>query len=159
MIEIICIGKIKDKHLLALINDYTNKIRGFDKKFKIIECNAYTIKDEDDPTSIDKAKHEETIRLIEATDPSSYVVALDLHGHSYKSEMVKSWIETANMRYQGKLVFWIAGSYGYSEAMIQCANARWKLSDATFLHTMVRLLVVEQVYRGLMMINHRKYHK
>lgn len=159
MIRLICIGKIKDKHLTALIDDYTTKIRGFERNFKIIELPNGSIRDEDDPSAIAKAMAEEGKSLVKTIDPDALVVLLDLHGQYYPSEAMAKWIDDANMTHQGKLDIVIAGSYGYDPMVISRANIRWKLSENTFLHTIVRLLAVEQIYRGLMIKNHRKYHK
>ena len=159
MIRLIGIGKIKDKHLSALIDDYTLRIRGFDKNFKIIELANGITKDEDDPSAIAKAMAEEGKALVKTIDKDALVVLLDLHGKYYPSEKMAEWIEAANMSHQGKLDIVIAGSYGFDPMVLSIANIRWKLSENTFLHTIVRLLVVEQIYRGLMIKHHRKYHK
>ena len=159
MITLVCIGKIKDKHLLALIDDYTTRIKGFDRKFTICELPAALVKDEDDPFQIEKAMKEEGTAILKAIDADALVVVLDLHGRYYPSEAMVDWIESANVTHKGKLTIVIAGSYGYDPSVIQRANIRWKLSENTFLHTMVRLLAVEQIYRGMMIMNHRRYHK
>ena len=159
MITLICIGKIKDKHLSALIDDYTKRIQGFDRKFSICELPSALVKDEDDSFQIEKAMKSEGSAILKTIDADALVVILDLHGSSYPSEAMVEWIEKANHSYNGKLTIVIAGSYGYDPSVIKRADIRWKLSDNTFLHTMVRLLAVEQIYRGLMIKNHRRYHK
>lgn len=158
MIKLICVGKIKDKHINALIDDYIEKIKHFDN-FKLIETDHCVIKDENNQSLINNGKKQEGQQILKYIDSDDYVVLLDLHGKLYDSLQVVNWIDKANMNYKGKLCFVIAGSYGYNESVIQRSNDRWCLSNATFLHTMVRLLVVEQIYRGFMIKNKRNYHK
>ena len=159
MVELITVGKIKDKHLTALIDDYAKKIGHIDKSFKIIEVSASLVKDEEDDALIEQAKIEEGKRILDKLSDDDYVVILDLHGKHVKSETLVQWLETANMSYKGRLRFVVAGSYGYSKAVIERANVRWCLSDCTFLHTMTRLIVIEQIYRMFMIQQGRKYHK
>ena len=159
MSELICVGKIKEKPLAKLIDDYCDKIRHIDKSFTVKEVTASIVKNEDDLASIEQAKDEEAIRLLDKISNDDFVVLVDLHGKQVKSETLITWLETANMNYKGRLRFVIAGSYGYGQAIIDRANVRWSLSECTFLHTMIRLLVIEQIYRMYMIQNNRKYHK
>ena len=86
------------------------------------------------------------------------MILLDLHGKmmdslSFSKELEK-WQSASS-----HIVFVIAGSLGPSQALIKRANIRWKLSDLTFTHLMTRVLILEQIYRGFMILNGRSYHK
>lgn len=159
MIKCVVVGKIKDKHLISLIQDYASKIDHLERNFSIVEVSAGNVTNENDSNQLDRCMVDEGNAILKQITSDDFVVILDLHGKEYTSETVSSWINTANMSYKGRLVFVIAGSYGYSQDVINRANIRWCLSKATFLHTIVRLLLVEQIYRGLMIQANRNYHK
>ena len=112
----------------------------------------------------DKALSELEKEYIKRISPFSkikendFVILLDLHGKmmdslSFSKELEK-WQSASS-----HIVFVIAGSLGPSQALIKRANIRWKLSDLTFTHLMTRVLILEQIYRGFMILNGRSYHK
>lgn len=157
MIKLICVGKNKDKNLLALEKEYIKRLSAFDK------LQIEEVKDEPDiksdrPAEAEKIKNAEAARVLDKIRPNDFVVLLDLHG-----KMVDS-LEFARLRegwssQPGNLVFVIAGSLGPGKALVDRANWRWKLSDLTFTHMFCRTLMLEQVYRSFMIENHRHYHK
>ena len=104
------------------------------------------------------AKEKEGERALAQIKDSDLVILLDLHGSHWDSETfakkLGEWQSTSS-----NLVFVIAGSLGPSPALTARANVRWKLSDLTFTHLMTRVLVLEQIYRGFMILGGRKYHK
>ena len=149
MIRIICIGKMKDKALHMLEEEYEKRLKAF-SKIEIIEVR-------DEPNErIEREKEGE--RALSQIKDGEFVILLDLHGSHWDSETfaekLGSWQTAAST-----LTFVIAGSLGPSPALIARANARWKLSDLTFTHLMTRVLVLEQIYRAFMILNGRKYHK
>ena len=104
------------------------------------------------------AMEKEAERALARIRPDDFVILLDLHGQEWTSEdfaaRLGSW-----QRAHRSLVFVIAGSLGPAPALTARADVRWKLSSLTFTHLMTRILVLEQIYRGFMILNHRTYHK
>jgi 23S rRNA (pseudouridine1915-N3)-methyltransferase len=100
----------------------------------------------------------EAERALARIRPDDFVILLDLHGQEWTSEdfaaRLGSWQRTRR-----SLVFVIAGSLGPAPALTARADVRWKLSSLTFTHLMTRILVLEQIYRGFMILNNRTYHK
>ena len=147
MIRILCIGKMKDKALHMLEEEYIKRLKAF-VKIEILEVR-------DEPN--ERIEREKEAALAQIRD-GDFVILLDLHGSHWDSETfaekLSSW-QTAS----SNLTFVIAGSLGPSPALLARANVRWKLSDLTFTHLMTRVLVLEQIYRAYMIINGRKYHK
>lgn len=152
MIKLICIGKVKDKHLQALIDDYTERINHY-HKLEVIE-----VKDESITTDEKSILDKEASRVLEKINDDEYVILLDLHGKSIDSIKLSEKIDNLMCHY-AKITFVIGGSLGLGEQLIKRSNERIKLSDLTFLHQMTRLILLEQVYRSFKIINHETYHK
>lgn len=152
MIKIIAVGKIKDKNLASLIDDYTKKINKY-HKLEIIE-----VKDEPIDSNENHVLDVEGERVLKKIDDNDYVILLDLHGKSIDSVGFAKKIDKLFISYS-KIVFVIGGSLGLSKALINRANERIKLSDLTFLHNMTRLILLEQIYRSFKILNNETYHK
>ena len=161
MIKLICIGKMKDKALQALAAEYCKRISPF-SKIEILE-----VRDEPDTHSEREAeavriKDSEAERVLAKLRPTDLVILLDLHGRMWDSEgfakQLSSWQQKAGQK-GGDLVFVIAGSLGPGAALTARADIRWKLSDLTFTHLLTRVLILEQIYRGFMILHGRTYHK
>lgn len=152
MIRIIGIGKIKDKHLLALIEDYQKKINRY-HKFEIVEVKDEPIRDNEKEVLDIEAK-----RALNLIQPQDYVILLDLHGKEMDSISFAKKIDKLFIN-NSRIVFVIGGSLGLGEELIKRSNERLKLSEMTFLHGMTRLILVEQVYRAFKILNNETYHK
>ena len=152
MIRIIGIGKIKDKNLATLIDDYQKKINRY-HKFEIIEVKDEPIRDnEKEVLDIEASR---VLKLIQDQD---YVILLDLHGKEMDSV---SFAEKLDKLFISKprIVFVIGGSLGLGKELIKRSNNRLKLSEMTLLHGMTRLILVEQIYRAFKILNNETYHK
>ncbi len=157
MIRLIAIGKSKDKALQSLEKEYTKRISAF-SKIEVIEvkdeANQHLNRDQE----VALIKEKEGQRVFDKIKSEDFVILLDLHGKMMDSEEFAKELNAWQISSQ-HLVFVIAGSLGPSPALVKRANIRWKLSDLTFTHLMTRVLVLEQIYRGYMILNHRNYHK
>jgi 23S rRNA (pseudouridine1915-N3)-methyltransferase len=155
MIKIIAVGKIKEKSLKKLIDDYVKRISYY-SNVKIIEVS-------DEPNS--KKTQEELIKNIEGQrvlkhiKDNDYVYLLDLNGKEYDSLSFSKSIDDVMTYKSSDIVFVIGGSLGLSDELIKRSDIRWKLSNCTFPHQIVRLLLVEQIYRAFSILNNLPYHK
>ena len=152
MIKIIAVGKVKDKHLSALIEDYVKRISRY-HKIEVIEVKDEPITD-NEKAVLDK----EGQRALAKIDANDYVILLDLHGKSIDSLSLAAKIDSL-FNTHSKIAFVIGGSLGLSEELLRRADERIKLSDLTFLHQMTRLILLEQIYRSFKILNHETYHK
>lgn len=152
MIKVLCVGKVKDKHLLALIEDYQKRINRY-HKLEIIE-----VKDEPINDNEKEVLDIEGDRLLSKINNDEYVILLDLHGKSIDSISLSNKIDKLFIN-NSKITFVIGGSLGLSKAIRDRANEAIKLSDLTFLHQMTRLILLEQIYRSFKILNHETYHK
>ena len=152
MIRVIGIGKIKDSNLTSLIDDYAKKINKY-HKFEIVEVKDEPIRDNDSKTLDIEAQ-----RALKLIDDKDYVILLDLHGKTLDSVSFSDKIDNIFNQYP-RITFVIGGSLGLGGALLDRANYRLKLSDMTFLHSMTRLILVEQIYRAFKIQNGETYHK
>ena len=152
MIKIVCVGKVKDKNLLALIEDYTKRICKY-HKLEVIEVKDEPIND-DEKAVLDK----EASRVLDKISNDEYVILLDLHGKSIDSISLSKKIDKLFIT-NSKICFVIGGSLGLGDELRKRANEAIKLSELTFLHQMTRLILLEQIYRSFKILNHETYHK
>jgi len=152
VIKIIAIGKNNDKNLGALLADYQQRIAHF-HKLEIVEIPERGSTKETALT-IDQQSQEILKRIKE----SEYVILLDLSGEMLDSltfaGKLETWLST-----QANLCFIIGGSQGVNAALKKRADCKWCLAKVTFPHLLVRLLLLEQIYRAFKINAHQSYHK
>lgn len=156
MIKLLVVGKINGKALGELINDYLKRIQPYHKT--TIEEVA------DEATSDDLATQKtgmvkEGERILSKLKADDTVILLDLRGDELDSLNFAKMIDEQFTYSATTLVFVIGGSMGVSEDVQKRADKRWKLSSVTFPHQIVRLLVLEQIYRAFKINRNQTYHK
>lgn len=156
MIKLIVVGKIKEKELSFLITDYMSRIQPY-HKINIIEIK-------DLPSGEDEFLNQKVIDLeseaiLKNIQKDDDVILLELKGKELTSIQLAHRIqESFNQSYKNS-VFVIGGSLGVNEMLRKRANTLWKLSSNTFPHGLVRLLIVEQIYRSFRILSNHSYHK
>lgn len=154
MIRLIVLGKIKNSHLKALIDDYQKRIGRY-HKLSIVELKDEAINDNDSHEHIIAKEGEKILKEIAADE---FVIALDLAGKKMDSMQLAAFIDQ-KLNTKSKIAFVIGGSLGLSSRVIRRADYCLSLSDLTFLHQMTRLIVLEQIYRSFKILNNETYHK
>ena len=154
MIRIIAIGKIKDPHLDALIKQYLKQITPYHKIMIEEVKDEPLVANSSDKRIMDK----EGERVLKLLKEDEYVVVLDLHGQSMDSLSFAAFIDRIFINHD-KLTFVIGGSLGLADSLVKRANRRLQLSEMTFLHSMTRLILLEQIYRAFKINHHETYHK
>ncbi len=157
MITVLSIGKSKDKALQLLEAEYCKRLRAF-TKIEVVEVKDEPNEHTDRGKEAALVKEREGDRALARIKDTDFVVLLDLHGKMWDSETFAEKLGAWQAQ-NSNLVFVIAGSLGPSPALTARADVRWKLSDLTFTHLMTRVLVLEQIYRGFMILGGRNYHK
>lgn len=147
MIKIIVVGKLNQKYLSEGIQYYQKQCPS---KIEWIE-----VQDEASIQGIDS----EGVRILSKIKDTDVVIALAILGHMHTSESFAELIDEKMTYHQGDLVFVIGGSYGLSEAVLKRANEQISFSKMTFPHQLMRLILIEQIYRGFMILKHHPYHK
>ena len=154
MISIVAVGKIKEKSLSQLIEEYKKRIGAY-SKIEIIEVSD----EPNDRLSDEKVKEIEGQRIIKQLKKDSYVILLSLKGKQMDSIKFSREIDKINTYNSSHITFVIGGSVGVSEQVEQRADLLLKLSEMTFPHNIARLLILEQIYRAYKILNNETYHK
>lgn len=140
----ISVGKQNDSDIVDAVADYTKRIsRYFPVEWKLI------------PTS-DKEKEAESILKI--VDSGDFVIVLDDKGKEHNTIELSEFIEKRMSASDKRIVFVIGGAYGFAEDVYKRANFKWSLSKLTFPHQLVRLVLVEALYRAISVIKKEPYH-
>ena len=157
-ISIISVGKLKEKYLKAGIEEYTKRLGSYTK------INEIEVADEKAPEQLSEAdmeivKRKEADRILAKISPDAYVIALAIDGKMKTSEALAKDIESLMTYGRSKIVFVIGGSLGLHDDVLKRADEKLSFSKMTFPHQLMRLIVVEQVYRAFRIMKGEPYHK
>jgi len=153
-IKLIAIGKTDNKNLSALIEEYTKRL-GFYIKFDLeVIPDIKNVKN----LSESEQKIKEGQLILGKLAPTDQLILLDENGKEYTSVGFSDFLQKKMNSGIKTLVFVIGGPYGFSEEVYQKAQGKVALSQMTFSHQMVRLFVIEQIYRGFTILNNEPYH-
>lgn len=158
MIKIIAIGRIKEKAMQQLINEYMKRLQPY-TKLEIIEVNDEPAPQSNSDAQNELVKEKEGQRVLDKIKDQEYVILLDVAGRMIDSEQLAEKLSQIQTYQSSDITFVIGGSLGLSKQLIQRSNLRLKLSDMTFPHQIVRLLILEQIYRAYKINHHEPYHK
>ena len=147
------VGKTTDSRLISLIEDYRKRLIHY-VPFELVVLpdlkNTKSLSEE----QIKTAEGEAILRFV---TPSMDVVLLDEHGREFRSVEYAEWLQK-KMGSGKDLALVIGGPYGFSEAVYQRADGKVSLSRMTFSHQMIRIMVIEQIYRAMTIIRGEPYH-
>ena len=153
-INIICIGKIKEKYILDGIQEFTKRMQAFGK-LKIFE-----LKEDGNDTNRSISIEKEAKSILETLEKNKgFKILLDIQGKTLSSEEMALQIEKIALNGNNTINFIIGGSYGVSEDVRKSADLRLSFSKMTFPHQLIRLILIEQIYRWFSIIKNTKYHK
>jgi 23S rRNA (pseudouridine1915-N3)-methyltransferase len=153
-INIVCIGKVKEKYIIDGINEFLKRMQSF-AKMKIIELKEDG-NDSNRNISIEK-ESDDILKTLEKL--GGFNILLDIQGKNYSSEEMASEIERITVNGVSTINFVIGGSYGVSQRVREASQMRLSFSKMTFPHQLMRLILTEQIYRWFSIINNGKYHK
>ena len=144
MIKIICVGKLKEKYLVDLVDDYIKRVNKY-HKLELIEVKDSNIK-------------EEAIEICKYISSRDFIVTMEIGGNKLNSVDLSKKIDNWLMTY-GNITFIIGGSDGIDETIKKKSNYALSFSDLTFPHGLFRGFLVEQIYRSFKILNNETYHK
>lgn len=156
-ITIACVGKIKEKYLTAGIDEYSKRLTPF-CKLETIAINEEKMPEDPTPALKEQVLEKETQRLIAIIPENSYVILLDVVGKQLSSPELAAKIDALTLAGKSHLTFVIGGAFGYTDALRKRADFAISFSKMTFTHQMIRLLLVEQIYRAFKISRGEKYH-
>ena len=157
-ITLISVGKIKEKYLKDAINEYSKRLTKY-CKLKFIEIN-----DEKAPDNLSEKdeliiKDKEGNKILEKIKDQQYVIALDLKGKQRTSEEFSKEMENLSIYGNSDIVFIIGGSLGLSDGVINRSNDQISFSKMTFPHQLMKVILIEQIYKAYRIVKGEPYHK
>lgn len=145
MIKIISVGKIKEKYLVDLIEDYKTRITKY-QKIEIIELK-------------DSNKQKENEEILKILNDKEFNICMDIQGKKLNSVELSSLIDKTFTNGYSTITFIIGASDGLTEEVKNKCDFRLSFSDLTFPHGLFRGVLLEQIYRSFKIINNESYHK
>lgn len=155
---IIGVGKIKEKYFIDAINEYLKRLKNY-TDIRIIEVD-----DEKDPhiindSTINLCKNKEGHRIVDKINSNDYVVCLCIDSKQYTSEDFANVLSKLELTPYKRIVYIIGGSNGLSDEVLKRANFRISFSKLTFPHQLMRVILIEQIYRAHKINSNEPYHK
>jgi 23S rRNA (pseudouridine1915-N3)-methyltransferase len=153
-IKLLAIGKTDDKNLQTLIERYEGRLKHY------INFQLEVIPDIKNVKNLSEVqqKEKEGALILKNLSPTDQLILLDEKGKEFRSLDFSSFLQKKMNAGIKQLVFVIGGPYGFSEAVYKAAQQKISLSKMTFSHQMIRLFVVEQLYRGFTILKNEPYH-
>jgi len=153
-IKLLAIGKTDNKNLIALIDEYQNRLKHYIKFELEIIPDIKNVKN----LSEVQQKEKEGELILSKLQNTDQLVLLDDKGNAYSSIQFSQYLQKKMNSGIKQLVIVIGGPYGFSEAVYKKSSGKVSLSKMTFSHQMIRLFVVEQLYRGFTILKNEPYH-
>ncbi len=149
MIRIICIGKMKDKGMKSVEQDYLKRIQHFHK------CQIIELKEANPAFEAERIIEDESERLLKTVKDNEYLILFDVKARQMDSLQFAQTINHAG----SNIAIIIGGSIGFDDRVRQRANQIISLSKMTFPHLLARIIILEQLFRAYKILNHQNYHK
>ena len=154
---VVCIGKLKDAYLRDGVAEFVKRMRSYGG-ITITELNESKIGDKPSDADRKQVVDEEGERLLKSVPKNAYTVLLDVYGKTMSSEDLAKTVAKLEVDGVSDMAFIIGGAFGVSEVLRQSVNYKLSFSPMTFTHQMVRLLLVEQIYRASKINRNEPYH-
>ncbi len=157
-ISIITIGKLKEKYLKQGIDEYLKRLSSY-AKMEIIELPDEKAPENLSEIEMEQVKEKEGERILSKISDDTYVIALAIEGKMKSSEQLAKDLDQLATYGKSKVAFVIGGSLGLSSAVMKRSNDALSFSKMTFPHQLMRLILLEQVYRAFRINRGEPYHK
>lgn len=157
-INVVCIGKLKEKYWSDAISEYSKRLSRY-CSLQIKELKEDRLHDNASAAEEQAVKVNEGKSILKALSDNSYVIALDVKGKQLSSEALADKIEGLAVDGRSNIDLIIGGSLGLSEEVLKRADFRLSFSPMTFPHQMMRVILLEQIYRSFKIIKNETYHK
>lgn len=156
-INIICVGKIKEKFFIDALLEYSKRLARF-CNLSITELPDEKIPEKASSAQEDEVKEKEGLNIISHLKKDSYIIALDLKGKEYDSVEFSKKIDSISFT-SSNITFIIGGSLGLSSKVLSNCNELICFSKMTFPHQLIRIFLLEQLYRSFKISHNEAYHK
>lgn len=156
--RIICIGKLKEKYWTDACNEYLKRLSAY-QNTEVSELSEVRVYEENSLSQINLTKEKEGNNILSKIKDNDYVIVLCIDGKMFDSVDFSNKLSDIIQQTRGDIVFVIGGSYGLSDNVIKRADLKLSFSKFTFPHQLMRVILLEQIYRAYKIKNKEKYHK
>ncbi|MUT67460.1 23S rRNA (pseudouridine(1915)-N(3))-methyltransferase RlmH [Paenibacillus sp. NEAU-GSW1] len=157
-IQIVCVGKLKEKYWSLGVDEYVKRLRAY-ARIDIRELADEKTPDSMSPAEEEQVRTREGERILAALKQDAHVVALAIDGETWSSEQLAAHMEKQAVYEGGSVAFVIGGSLGLSPAVLSRADKKLSFGRMTYPHQMMRVILLEQVYRAFKINRGEPYHK
>ena len=157
-ITLVTVGKIKEKYFRDAIAEYQKRLSKY-CRLEIVEVADEKTPDKASETEEAQIRQREAARILKAVRDNAYCIALTIDGKKRDSVNLAAHIEQLGLSGKSNLVFVIGGSLGLHDSVVQRADETLSFSELTFPHQLMRVILLEQIYRCFRIINNEPYHK
>jgi len=157
-ITIVSVGKLKEKYLKMGIDEYVKRLSGY-AKMDLVEVPDEKAPEQLSEAEMDIVKKKEGERILAKISPDAYVIALAINGKMKTSEQMAADIESLMTYGKSKIAFVIGGSLGLHEDVLKRADEQQSFGKMTLPHQLMKLVLVEQIYRSFRIMKGEPYHK
>lgn len=156
-IHIVCVGKIKEKYLKDAILEYSKRLSKY-CKLEIIELQDEKIPDKLNSSLENEIKNKECLNILNHLPKDSFNIALDLKGKEFSSEEFSEKLDSLSME-NSHICFIIGGSLGLTKELLDKCNLKICFSKMTFPHQLIRVFLLEQIFRAFKISHGETYHR
>ena len=161
-IDILTVGKIKEKYYRDAVSEYSKRLSRY-ASVNIIEVQDEKTPDNASENQVEKILEKESERLMKYIPQDrgndTYIFTLEIKGKKMSSEKLASTIQELTVNGKSHLIYVIGGSLGLHNSITKLSDMALSFSDMTFPHQLMRVILLEQIYRSYRIINHEPYHK
>lgn len=157
-ITLVTVGKIKEKYFRDAIAEYQKRLSKY-CRLEIVEVADEKTPDKASETEEAQIRQREAARILKAVRDNAYCIALTIDGKKRDSVNLATHIEQLGLSGKSNLVFVIGGSLGLHDSVVQRADETLSFSELTFPHQLMRVILLERIYRCFRIINNEPYHK
>lgn len=157
-ITLITVGKIKEKYLRDAIAEYSKRLSRY-CKLEVVEVADEKTPDNASETVGNAIRKKEAERILKYIKEDAYIITLEINGRQLSSEELAEKIEKLGIQGISHIIFIIGGSIGLGKAVLDKSDFALSFSKMTFPHQLMRVILLEQVYRSYRIINGEPYHK
>ena len=157
-ITLICVGKLKEKYLSQGVGEYLKRLSRY-CTLEIVELADEKTPEHASDASMEIIKKKEGDRILKTLKEDSYCIALAIEGNMLTSEELAAKIDSLGVSGSSHISLVIGGSLGLSDEVLKRADYKLSFSKMTFPHQLMRMILLEQIYRAYRIINNQPYHK
>lgn len=155
-IQIISVGKVREKYLKLGIAEFEKRLQSY-SKLTMVELADEQAPENLSDKELEQIKNKEGERILQRVKEGNYVIALEVTGTQLSSEQLAEEMQKLSFQGKNQIVFIIGGSNGLSQAVLKRANQKLSFSKMTFPHQLMKLILLEQVYRGFKILRGEPY--